>query len=83
MTGVCQAEWVDDRINAFKNNGYNILLISSICSFKNPSIRHIRVPSFTPNGFIFEQDQIKKKGIQFSSRTKSLFKIYYYKYYLY
>jgi hypothetical protein len=78
MTGVCQAEWVDDRINAFINNGYNILLISSICSFKNPNIRHIRVPSFTPNGFIFEQDQIKKKGIQFSSRTKSFFKIYYY-----
>lgn len=78
MTGVCQAEWVDDRINAFTESGYRILLISSICSFKNLRIRHIRVPSFTPNGFIFEQDQIEKKGIPFSSSTKYIFKTYYY-----
>ncbi len=78
MTGVCQAEWVDDRINAFKENGYKILLISSICSFKNTGIQHIRVPSFTPNGFIFEQDQIKKKGIPFSRRTTLILKLYYY-----
>jgi hypothetical protein len=80
MTGVCQAEWVDDRIAAFTNMGYSILLISSICSFrsKNNSIKHIRIPSLTPSGFKFEYEQIQLKGIKFSKSIEIIFNIYYF-----
>ena len=80
MTGVCQAEWVDDRIAAFINKGYSIILISSICSFKstNNSIKHIRIPSFTPSGFKFEYEQIQLKGIKFSKSIGIIFNIYYF-----
>ena len=30
----CQAEWVDDRINAFIEKGYEITLVSSILARK-------------------------------------------------
>lgn len=80
MTGVCQAEWVDDRIAAFTNMGYSIILISSICSFrsKNNSIKHIRIPSLTPSGFKFEYEQIQLKRIKFSKLIGIIFKIYYF-----
>ena len=49
----CQAEWVDDRINAFLDEEYFIVLYSSILSkkHKNCNIKHFRTPSLSPNSF--------------------------------
>ncbi len=79
MPGVCQAEWVDDRISAFVKRGYKLLLFSSLCSFKSKdsSVSHIRIPSFTPHSFTFEYDQIIEKKILFSNLKMNLFKWYY------
>ncbi len=78
MPGACQAEWVDDRINAFIEQDYNITLISSIGTFKNNSIIHKRVPTLSPHGFINEYNEILNRKIIYSKFYKFLIKIYYF-----
>ncbi|MHA8078881.1 hypothetical protein [Aquirufa antheringensis] len=79
MPGVCQAEWVDDRVSSFSKRGYKLLLFSSLCSFKSKdsSVSHIRIPSLTPHSFTFEYDQIIEKKIPFSQLKMYLLNWYY------
>jgi hypothetical protein len=80
MPGACQAEWVDDRINAFINKGYKITLISSIGTFKhsNLNIKHVRVPTISPHGFLNEFDEICNRKIKYEPFIKFLLNLYYY-----
>lgn len=65
MPGACQAEWIDDKIFAFVNKGYNISLITASCCYKHDtSIEHIRVPALSPHGAKYEFDEIKRRKIQ-------------------
>ena len=70
MPGACQAEWVDDRIKSFINEGYEISLISSICSHNHNSnkVNHYRVQSILPFPFIYEYNEIIKRKIEFSDK---------------
>lgn len=77
MPGACQAEWVDDRINSFLEKGYEITLLSSICNFKNNKIKHVRIPTISPHGFIYEFEEIKRRNIKYSGLVKLIFSIYY------
>ena len=77
MPGACQAEWVDDRINSFIDRGYEITLLSSICTFKNKKIKHIRIPTISPHGFIYEFEEIKKRNIKYSGLSKFIISLYY------
>ncbi len=66
MPGACQAEWVDDRIEAFIEKGYSVSIISSSCCFKhqkNGIIKHVRVPTISPHGCRYEYEEIKRRGI--------------------
>jgi len=78
MPGACQAEWVDDRINAFIKEGYQITLLSSIGTFKHNinNIKHIRVPTISPHGFLNECDEIEKRKITYSKPKKFLIIFY-------
>jgi hypothetical protein len=66
LPGSCQAEWVDDRMNALIDKGYNITLISSRGAFKHKkeSIRHIRIPCVNPHGANSEFKEIKSRNIK-------------------
>lgn len=66
MPGACQAEWVDDRIDAFIKKDYSISIISASCCFKhkkNGIIKHIRIPTISPHGCSYEYEEIKRRGI--------------------
>jgi glycosyltransferase involved in cell wall biosynthesis len=65
MPGACQAEWVDDRMFAYLNKGYNISLISASCCFKHTDsrIKHIRIPALSPHGADYEYKEIKRRNI--------------------
>jgi hypothetical protein len=67
MPGACQAEWIDDRIFAYLDQGYEISLISSSCCFKhdNTKIDHKRVPTLSPHGAWYEYEEIKRRGITY------------------
>ena len=67
----CQAEWVDDRINAFLDEEYFIVLYSSILSkkHKNSNIKHFRTPSLSPNSFEHEYREIQKRKIGYGNPT--------------
>lgn len=80
MPGACQAEWVDDRIKAFCEKGYSITLLSSICTFKynQKGVRHFRIPSFSPNSFQYEYEEMQRRGIKYKPVIAFLFKCYYY-----
>lgn len=75
----CQAEWVDDRINAFIERGYEITLVSSILAkkSKNLNIKHYRIPSISPNSFEHEFNEIRKRKIVYGTINMLLFKFYY------
>jgi len=77
MPGACQAEWVDDRINSLIDKGYEITLLSSICTFKNKNIKHIRIPTISPHGFIYEFDEIRRRSIKYSGLSKLIISLYY------
>ncbi len=65
MPGSCQAEWIDDRMLAFIEKGYDITLISATCCFThtNPKIKHIKVPALSPHGAGFEYEEIRRRNI--------------------
>lgn len=75
----CQAEWVDDRINAFIEKGYEITLVSSILAKKseNLNINHYRIPSLSPNSFEHEFNEIRKRKLVYGATQMLFFKIYY------
>lgn len=76
LPGSCQAEWVDDRMNALIDKGYKITLISSRGVFKHrkPSIQHIRIPCINPHGANSEFKEIKSRKIKINQSLK-----YYYR----
>lgn len=80
MPGACQAEWVDDRITAFIEKGYSIVLLSSICTFKNEhkKIKHIRIPSISPHAFKYEFEEIKRRNIQYTRSQTFFMKVYFF-----
>ena len=65
MPGVCQAEWIDDRLWPFIDKGYDISLISGTCCFTHahPKIKHSKVPALSPHGAAFEYNEIHRKNI--------------------
>jgi hypothetical protein len=75
MPGACQAEWVDDRIDAFIQKGYSVSIISASCCFKhqkNGIIKHLRVPTISPHGCSYEYEEIKRRKI-FMNRYSLIF----------
>ena len=66
LPGSCQAEWVDDRMNALIAKGFKITLISSrgVFKHKNDSIRHIRIPCINPHGAKSELNEIESRKIK-------------------
>ena len=65
VPGVCQAEWVDDRMNAFIEKGYMVTIISCTYSFphQHEKIKHIKVPALSPHGAAYEYNEIKDKKV--------------------
>jgi len=65
VPGVCQAEWVDDRIYAFIEKGYQISLISCTYSYTHtsPHITHHKTPALSPHGAAYEYTEIRDKRI--------------------
>ena len=77
MPGACQAEWIDDRIKAFIEKGYEITLISSICCHKfSKPINHYRVPSLSFHSFNYEFAECKSREIQYHGLINFLFSSY-------
>ena len=74
MPGACQAEWIDDRIQAFIRRGYAITIVSASCCIQHQDrqITHIRIPALSPHAAAYEYDESKrrnldtKKGITYS-----------------
>lgn len=79
MPGACQAEWVDDRIEVLLNNKRKIKLLSSICCFKyrKPGIDHRRMQSIFPMSFMYEFEEIKRRGIEYELYKMRYFKMFY------
>lgn len=75
LPGSCQAEWVDDRMNALIAKGFKITLISSRGVFKHEkgSIRHIRIPCINPHGAKSELNEIESRKI----KINLLLRLYY------
>ena len=73
MPGACQAEWIDDRIQAFIRRGYSITIVSASCCIQHQDmqITHVRIPALSPHAAAYEYDESKrrnlvtKKGITF------------------
>jgi glycosyltransferase involved in cell wall biosynthesis len=65
VPGVCQAEWVDDRIFAFIEKGYSISLVScTYCHTHTSSkIKHYKTPALSPHGAAYEYTEIRDKKI--------------------
>lgn len=65
VPGVCQAEWVDDRIYAFIEKGYCISLVSCTYSYTHtlPQIKHHKTPALSPHGAAYEYTEIRDKKI--------------------
>jgi DNA modification methylase len=65
VPGVCQAEWVDDRIFAFIEKGYSISLVScTYCHTHTSSkIKHYKTPALSPHGAAYEYTEIREKKI--------------------
>ncbi len=72
MPGVCQAEWVDDRMFAFIKAGYDASLISATSCKKHTQkkIEHIRVPALSPYGAQLEYGMIKRYHIRLPAITR-------------
>ena len=68
VPGVCQAEWVDDRIFAFIEKGYSISLVScTYCHTHTSSkIKHYKTPALSPHGAAYEYNEIRNKQIPVS-----------------
>jgi len=75
LPGVCQAEWVDDRIYAFIEKGYCISLVSCTYSYTHtlPQIKHYKTPALSPHGAAYEYTEIRDKKIP----TRHGFSYYY------
>lgn len=77
MPGACQAEWIDDRMKAFVEKGYDITLISSICCNKfSKNIDHYRVPSLSFHSFNYEYAECKSRQISYHGFIRVLFLLY-------
>jgi glycosyltransferase involved in cell wall biosynthesis len=65
VPGVCQAEWVDDRLYAFIEKGFNISLVSCTYSYTHasPHITHHKTPALSPHGAAYEYSEIRDKKI--------------------
>jgi hypothetical protein len=65
VPGVCQAEWIDDRIFAFIEKGYEITLVSCTYCFQhaNKNIIHLKTPALSPHGASYEYQELKDKQI--------------------
>jgi len=86
MPGACQAEWVDDRIDAFIKKGYNVSILTASCCFKhkkNGIINHVRVSTISPHGCRYEYEEINRRNIPINKWSLTYFylkimsKIYY------
>ncbi|MCA6511709.1 MAG: hypothetical protein IM569_02500 [Chitinophagaceae bacterium] len=65
MPGACQAEWIDDRIQAFIRRGYTITIVSASCCIqhKDRQITHIRIPALSPHAAAYEYDESKRRNL--------------------
>ena len=77
LPGSCQAEWVDDRMNALIAKGFKITLISSRGVFKheNDSIRHIRIPCINPHGAKSELNEIESRKIKINLLLRFYYRV--------
>ena len=77
LPGSCQAEWVDDRMNALIDKGFKITLISSrgVFKHKNDSIRHIRIPCINPHGAKSEFNEIESRNIKINLYLKFYYRV--------
>ena len=75
MPGACQAEWLDDKIDSLLKGGYEVALVSAICSRRHVSktIHHWRVPSISYTDFKDELLRIKLDGARVQLRTLMIY----------
>jgi hypothetical protein len=68
IAGACQAEWIDDKVEALVESGKKVALVSSISGNSSKlSISHYRIPSLSLFDFI---DELKR-----ASLAKDLFQL--------
>lgn len=65
MPGACQAEWIDDRIQALNRKGYEITIVSASCCIQHKDIQitHIRIPALSPHAAAYEYDESKRRNL--------------------
>lgn len=65
MPGSCQAEWIDDRIFALIEKGYDIVVFSATCCFtyRSEHIRHYKISALSPHSAGFELEESKRRKI--------------------
>lgn len=62
LPGACQSEWLDDKIDSLVKAGNDIVLVSTICAFKDKkeSILHSRWPSISIKDYLDELSRMRQ-----------------------
>lgn len=70
MPGACQAEWLDDKIDSLRKEGYEIALVSAACGqrHEDKAIKHWRVPSVSLKDYRDELQRTRQRGESVQAR---------------
>lgn len=71
LPGLCQGEWLDDKIYSLLQLNYEIILLSSIITkkYNNPFIKQYTVPSLSFVDFMDEYHRLKKLNLNLNLTT--------------